>query len=315
MELGELLKRTAEYVEGGWHAKSPYEEDLEFLSLPPQAREEVRELFPRIKKGITFEELTEGAQHITIPEAVKRINNNIPNRPENQLIDFCAGTGIYFTYGFAKKHPNVRVLLIDKISIEQLLHSALTQKDFELKSREEGLKDQDFREIIEKGFARYEIGISKHANVPQCMEELFIVNGAHNMHYADKLIEQASIPQDRKTYCVGWNCPADAGIEAIQKAVAAKAEAIAVTISGIDQATKTSGTKIVWEEMPASIDYSKPDQTKRGFAHKNLRVINTLQWLEKQGYKTRPVVIDMPLKTYNGAEHIIYAYKNEDILK
>jgi hypothetical protein len=313
MELGELLKRTEEYITGEWHLRTPtIQENPLKKQYEAQCKgcDDVTGLFPPIKTGLDLGDITEDAQHLTIPEAVKKINSNIPNSPENQLVDFCAGTGIYFTHGFAKRHPNVRVLIVDKIGIEQLLYSALTQKEFELKAREQGLKDADFREIIEKGFERYETGINKHGNVPRCMEELFVVNGAHNMHYADKLIEQASIPQDKKTYCIGWNCPADAGIEAIQKAVEAKAEAIAVTISGIDQATKMSTT-----EMPASVDYSKPDQMKLGFAHKNLRVINTLQWLEKQGYKTRLVLLDQPLKTYNGAEHIIYAYKNEDILK
>jgi hypothetical protein len=61
-------------------------------------------------------------------------------------------------------------------------------------------------------------------------------------------------------------------------------------------------------------DYDKPEERRLGFALKHARILDALLWLEENGYKTRLILLDDE-KTYNAPEHIVYAFKEHDVLK
>lgn len=342
MELQNLLEKTVEFVRGGWHSKAPtYEDDPAYLSLPPAAREELRELFPKIKKGIDFEELVQDAQRMTEQEAFSLLNKNIPDNKETQVAEFCSGPGIRFAYGFAKRHPQTAVVLMDKLESNHVLQPGINHTIFEQHLKRFGKKDSEIQDIVyRRGFERYDKDIPFHGDVEEFMQRLFQANNVPNMRYAHKWLTKNTdlndvITPGKKTYCVGWNCPGDAGILALKHAVKNNAEVIALTLSGTEylspemQGRLSSKPEIKkWNETiklaQASnehlvkrrlfYDYDKPEERKLGFALKHARILDSLLWLEEQGYNTRLILLEDE-KNYNAPEHIVYAFKQHDILK
>jgi hypothetical protein len=338
MELQKLLEKTAEYVIGGWNAKAPtYEDGPELLSIPPAAREEVRDLFPRVRKGVEFEELIEGALRMTELEAFERINREVPDSQQAQLIDFCSGAGIRFTHGFARSHPNTTTIMVDQIDIQHFLTGGLFHEAFARPLRNVGKTDAEIDEMSRKmGFERYRVEVPFPGNVPDFMQCIFVANCLPNMVYAHKSINSETklddvVAGDKKTYCTGWNCPGDAGINALKLAVKHKAEAIVLTYTGLEfcgirTPLSKKASRIEWNEVMEKAkadpnteehkyDYSKPEERRLGFALKHARILDALLWLEENGYKTRLLLLDKADRYYNGPEHIVYAFKEHDILK
>ncbi len=340
MELQKLLEKTVEYIRGGWHEKTPtYEEDPVYLSLPPVSRKELKELFPKIKKGIDFEELTQGAHRMTEQEAFTLVNKNIPDSKETQAAEFCSGPGIRFAYGFAKRHPQTSVILVDKLEPKQVLPPGIHNALFAQYLQGLGKKDIEIQDIVyRRGFERYDKDVPYHGDVEEFMQRLFQENKVPNMKYANTWLAKDTdlsgiISPNKKTYCVGWNCPGDAGIYALKQAVKNNAEAIALTMSGTEflspemQGRLSSKPKIEWDEIKKLsqatnehlvkqrmfYDYDKPKERKLGFALKHARALDNLLWLEEQGYNSKLILLEDE-KNYNAPEHIIYAFKKHDIL-
>lgn len=342
MKLQRLLEKTVEYVLGGWNSKTPtYKEDPALLSLPPVAREELRDIFPRIKYGIDFEELAKDAQIITEPGVFSLVNQNVPNNQTAQVLEFCSGPGIRFAYGFAKRHPQTDVVLVDELDTKEVLQPGLCNTTFVqylkiLKKRDDEIQDLLHR----RGFERYDKDIPFRGDIREFMQRLFQANGAPNMKYAHRWLKEGTdlrdvIEQGKKTYCVGWNCSGDAGIYALKQAVKQNAEAIVLTISGTEFLSPELHARLSrepnireWDRISKLsqattehrakrrmyYDYDKSEERKLGFALKHARVLDALLWLEEQGYKTRLILLEDE-KTYNAPEHIVYAFKEHDILK
>jgi hypothetical protein len=342
MELQRLLEKTAEYVLGRWHAKSPtYREDPAFLSLPPVARRSLRDLFPRIKEGIDFEELVKDAQVLTEQQAFSLVNQNVPNSQTTQVVEFCSGPGIRFAYGFAKRHPQTDVILVDELDAREILQPGMCTPTFAQYLKLIGKTDEEIQDLLHRrGFERYQKDVPFRGDVQEFMQRLFEQNGAPNMKYAHKWVKENTgisdvIQPGKKTYCAGWNCPGDAGIHALKEAVKQHAEAIILTMSGTeflspelhcrlskepeiknwDRVSKLSqATTEHREKRRMYYDYDKPEERRLGFALKHARILDALLWLEENGYKTRLILLDDE-KTYNAPEHIVYAFKEHDVLK
>jgi len=342
MELQNLLEKTVEFIRGGWHEKTPtYKDDPVYLSLPPESRLELKELFPKIKTGIEFEELIQGAHRMTEQEAFDLLNKNIPNNKETQVSEFCSGPGIRFAHGFAKRHPQTRVVLVDKLEQKQVLQPGMNNALFAHYLKGLGKKDDEIQDIVyRRGFERYDKDIPFHGDVEEFMQRLFQANNVPNMRYAHRFVKENTDLRDvitpgKKTYCVGWNCPADAGIHSLTQAAKNNAEAIALTFSGTEylspelQKRLSSKPEIKsWNELTKLsqssnehlvkrrlfYDYDKPEERKLGFALKHARILDSIVWLEEQGYNTRLILLEDE-KNYNAPEHIIYAFKQHDILK
>ncbi len=341
MELQKLLEKTVGFVQGRWNEKAPmYEEDPVFLSLPPESRTELKELFPKIKTGIEFEELVQSARRMTEQEAFDLVNKNIPDSKQAQVAEFCSGPGIRFAYGFAKRHQQTNVILVDKLEPKQVLQPGINHATFAQHLKEFGKNENEIQDIVyRRGFERYDKDVPFRGNVEEFMQRLFRANNVPNIRYAHRLLEDNTdladvITSGKKTYCVGWNCPGDAGIYALKQAVKNNAEAIVLTLSGTEYLSPEMQKRLSskpelkqWGEIiklsQASnehlvkrrlfYDYNKPEERKLGFALKHARVLDALLWLEEQGYNTRLILLEDE-KNYNAPEHIVYAFKQHDIL-
>lgn len=336
----ELLLWTAEYIDGEWYKKPAFVQNPMLSHFHPNEWEYKQQEFPPYKIGVTLEDITQGAEELTNEEALKRVNANIEDSTDTQVIEFCSYTGTRFAHGFAKRHPNTQTIMVDKIEREQL-SNALYVDAFTQHLRKLGRTEQQIKEIVHgNGFERYQKEAPENPDVQMFMKNLFYLNGTPNMKYLHQFLTEnldqlkPQLDQHKKTYAIGWNCPADVGILALQHAAANEAESIALTISGMEHITRTtplSRTKLIqnWQELMQKArakkyhtpdkppyDYRNPEQKRLGFALKHLQILDILVWLEEQGYHTRQVILDTGTKrNYNMPEHFITAWKEKDLLR
>lgn len=337
--LKELLDLTVRYIFGEWHKKEPkYVENPQFHFLPYYDQDETtRAIFPPI--------LVEGIpeSHIRIGETVEedkileKIDKNIEDSTKIQIVEFCSFIGINFSHFFAKRHGKIEYTLIDKLENEEKSIEETTFADsFKKRLRKRNIPEKTIEEIYSRPmFIRYEKHVDYRGDVEDFINRVFIENDVSNMHL--KRLELTSstnisdiIKPKKKLYCWGWNCPAEAGIYALQQSVKHNAEAIAISISGMEfipDEIQQLSTHVVpeWQKIMKlakgiridgkvadRYNYGKPDERKLGFALKHVRALDILLWLQEKGYNTKTIFFKPNI--YNGTEHLIYAYKKHDIL-
>lgn len=338
-ELKDILDLTVKYILEGWHKKEPvYEENPQFMMLPHYDQDETTHaLFPPI--------LVEGIpeSHIKIGEtldeqkAMERIDKNIEDRARTQIVEFCSFIGINFSHFFAKRHSKIEYTLIDSLENEEKSIEETTFADsFKELLRKRNIPEKTIEEIYSRPmFIRYEKHADYRGDVEDFINRVFTANGVPNMHLKRLELKSSTdisdiIKPNKKLYCLGWKCPAEAGIYALQQAVRHNAEAIAISVSGMefipDEIQQLSRHRVPeWQKIMKlakgtrtdgkitnRYNYARPDERKLGFALKHVRALDILLWLQERGYNTKTIFFKPHI--YNAPEHLIYAYKKHDIL-
>jgi len=339
MVYEEPFAKTMHYIRERWYEREAFREQPQLALMNRWDREDLRDIFPPIKEGITLDDLTCGAERIAEIDALDRVRHHIPDSSTIEVVEFCSHSGIRGSYKFAQDHPHTRVLLVDKLD-NDALGPGLHTKEFVNQLANLGKSVRKINDIVYgRGFHRYDTPVSLDGDVPTIMRRLFDANGVPNMAYTHQFLTRdpeelrPHLTPGKRRFCIGWYCPSDAGIWALKHAVHYEAEAIAISISALEHCTHQRALS----SNPAMCDLpvlfprarAKPNhdryhqpfmykdlrQKRAGFAHKHAQILDALEWLEEQGYTTRLTLIDhnKPI-SYNTPEHFIRAWKRNDIL-
>ncbi len=337
MGLVELLQKTAEFIQDKWYEREAYEEDPRVYSMPMQMEEYARLMFPPKKIGMTIEDIKPA--RITQEEAFERIDANVPDSPRVQLVDFCSSTGVRFTHGFAQKHPQADVILVDQIRPEDIGNYMFTEL-FAQAMKEQGKTDEEIKLLPTlKQYVQYDTEVQYQGDMPKFMQSLFEANGRNNMHYSHKRLDGShnqiatEIDSHKTLHVTGWRCPRDAGIHAIQQSIINKAESITMTFSALERMTMaqrlSKGSAIIsnnWEELMTKMihrpdekcryHYQHPRDRQLGYALKQIKTIDILMWVQEHGYQAELYTLQNPqMYNFNQPEHIINAYKTQNPLR
>lgn len=335
-----LLTLAVQYLDGKWFERDAYKRDERVVRSHPSQWDIMEQAYPPQKIGLTLNDITQGSETITEQDAFLRVNHNIADSCNTQVAEFCSGRGIRFGYGFAKRHPNTNIILVDKNDKDHYT-AALYKRQFARQLRAFRPEQDISRAISANGFERYDVEVPHEGTVPDIMSALFRANNVPNMTYTHQYLTenpedlQPYINQSKKLYCVGWNCPDDSGIYALRHAVHYNAQAIALTISGLESYTHTtplSSNAYLHTIFPHILTCSRAnpathnahtqrykyhflEHRKLGFALKHIQILDMLIWLEEQGYSTKLTILEPAIKrTYNCPEHFIRAFRTHDIL-
>lgn len=340
-ELKKLLDLTVRYILEEWYRKEPeYVENPQFEMLPYYDQDETsRMIFPPIlARGIPESHIRIG-ETTDEDEIFEKINKNVKDGTRTQIIDFCPYIGIKFSHFFAKQHRKTEYVLIDKLELpDSEIVNTIFVDSFRATLKGRGIADENIERMLsDPTCPRFEKHVEYKGDIVDFLNKVYAANGVPNMHFKRLELTDTTdishlINPNKKLYCVGWHCPAQAGIYSLQQAVKHNAEAIAISISGMEFMPReisqlsthyvpqwhqimelAKGSRAEDGRILDRYDYSKPDERKLGFALKHVRVLDILLWLQGKGYNTKTIFFK-PGRYYNFSEHLIYAYKKHDIL-
>lgn len=341
MEHIELLQWTLEYISGDWWRKNAYVDQPIVQTANLDMQDILRQQYPPQKRGITLEQLSLGREELIDKQALDRVNDNIPDTGDAQVLDLCSGTGIRFSYGFAKRHPHTRIVLLDKLT-PQHFGTGMYTPTFEKTLRDMGKPEEEVKYLVHGGgFERYETPVEHSNNLAETMDRIIEANNAPNMVYAHHYLDSQTplktfMLPGKTTYLTGWDCESPVAVQALHQAAAHGIESIAMTIAGLEhlkrdtpfseQVASMNGRewKALIERANAKpyhgpenqpFKYNKPEEKRLGFALKHARVLDILIWMEEQGYQADFAILNTTTKrNYNLREHFISAYKQKNLL-
>ncbi len=276
-----------------------------------------------------FDHVNGSLEHTSDEEFRKKIIN-IPDSSEFVLVDIGSNLGRYFTRPFARKHPNVKIYMVDTFDIETLKNPHV------------------FKSVPES--EAFEVKVDYSDSVEDTMNRLLDANGFKNITYIDKGLVQTfttNLPQiksdleGKRVIFYGWKNPASLGFLTHDEARYHNAEAVCTTLTGLETShcgeyniyhtKKNVGNLFTQNEFSKYIhllldhdakkkgskyDYEDAGQKAFSGGLKLLVNLGACNQLQEAGYNVKLLrKIGNHFRNHNQADHIIYAHKKENMLK
>jgi hypothetical protein len=259
----------------------------------------------------------------------KSVVDSLPDSSDVVIVDTGSAFGRFFTIPLAKKKSHTNFVMVDNFGIDEL------KDDYLYKSF--------------PGFEGFQTKVVLSGDVQDSMNRLLNANGYANVNYINRLLvpssssnlpEIANLFRGKKVVFTGWKNTKSLGFMTNDEAYFNGADCVISTWTALEKSlpgdyifsrakdlvgnhfSDAEFSSIKGLLMDQRVDkvgekFNYKHDGERAFATglKQLFYLAGCLDLRDKGYSVELLVSDKKFHSFNQADHIIYAYKNDNILK
>lgn len=294
----------------------------EFYSTPEQDYDAVE---------VAYDSAVEGLQRISQQDFQKMIIDRIPDSSEFALVDIGSNLGEGFTQKFAHRHPAIKVYMVDRITINDLRKTTLSHFFPAAYPKVDPHSSDDPAEIMNlllKGeglknstYIHRDLDYSPEPSLPELESELrgkrviftgwrnprnigFITNDEAGYHDAEFVFSSLTALEK--------NRPEDYAYSILKQALGDK-----LSDAGLSKIANLLYDPNAGKRDCEKYDYNDPGQKRFAIALKQLVNLGAFSQLKEKGFDGELLLSEQSQNKfpYNKENHLIYAYKKDNILK